>query len=300
MADDFATCPWSFFGDERLAEASLTEIAGAALVVMCCDDYGRFEGRARVLARRIGSTPDEVAKLLERLAEMGVVEFYEAATESGIRRVGEVIGFYELPGHPFRVANPSQRGAALYPDREGNYEPGRKARASGSEQDAEPKRGTKRKAGARPVQEKREKRARSVQVESKSGASDLARPRVDRAHSARASAQHSTAQQDPRATHSDQGAPPRRAPEPTPPASTDARERACALDAAPSPPGGHAPALGGAGSPPAEIPEGEPQPGREEQDPPPKPIPRRVRMTRDEELERMQALREQVASLGAT
>lgn len=196
MADDFGSCPWTLYTDERLAEASLADITGATLIMMACDDYGRFEGRARVLARRIGSTPDEVEDLFERLERLRFVVFFDAPSDGGTRRVGEVVGFHDFPGLPFRAASPSQRGAALYPDRDGKFAPGRRARASPANRPARPPAPTSEPERASSVQEKTRARASSVQAGDASTETERASSVQDRRARARVprARQHSTAQ----------------------------------------------------------------------------------------------------------
>lgn len=130
MADDFGTCPNDLFEDERLLGAPLATLSGAALMMLLADDHGRLDGDPRVIARRIGSTAEDVEKLIEQLAELRWLEVYDAPGRGGVQRlVIQVLDFHSYQGHPHRIAYPAKRGASSYPTRTGETVPSRRARS---------------------------------------------------------------------------------------------------------------------------------------------------------------------------
>lgn len=131
MADDYGTCPTDVYEDERIESLPLALISGFTLVMTLTDDHMLFEGRPRAFARKIGAEAREVEDLFAALEEAHLVRFYDAPGSGGVaRRVGVVIDGHKFRGHPERVANPSRRGASLFPLEDGTYIPGRRERGS--------------------------------------------------------------------------------------------------------------------------------------------------------------------------
>lgn len=297
MADDYGTCPNDLFEDERLADAPLQVISGHALIMVLADDYGLFDGNPKTMARRIGSTVDEVEQLFALLEARRIVGFYEAPGRGGVgRRVGRILDFHSYRGHPDRVSQPSQRGASLHPTEDGSYIPSRRERGLGrpAKSNPEPTRAaaksprasTTPKVGMTAPQADKRARATSVQPSCNDRAGDVQAACNDRAAFVQVStAQHSTA--DPPASRSDHAAR-QAACEPSPSGSTDAR-----VTEAPSP-AEPPPALEGREAQAPEDGWEDRPPSRPTATPPPR------RLTRDEEAARVAALRAQFATLEPT
>lgn len=139
MADDYGTCPLDVFEDERLIGAPVSLLSGHVLIMVICDDHGRFEGNPEVASRKVGCDAHELKALFHELETRGLVEFYEALGRAGVRRrVGQIVDYHAYRGHPKRVAQPSQRKASHYPAPDGTFVPGRRERALGRPSRSDP------------------------------------------------------------------------------------------------------------------------------------------------------------------